>query len=194
MLICILQFSSNGLKAGSGVSPLYRQDVVAPGGEGLARRHHRRLGVDEELAVLVAVDDAVGEVRVGALIAVVGEHPVNDLALLPPLALGQPDLVDLLGEHGLVVVLVHHLDHHPHRALLGARAAVRHRHLGGGEGGERERDKRRRCVLIVCYSSHVHLGVVWGSTCLPPHHYMQVLWGVTQRQTISNQDNVCEEE
>lgn len=67
----------------------YSEDVVGSGGELLpGRGHEASLGVDVELAVVVAVHDAVGELRVGALVSVVGEDAVDGSAPLSPPTLG----------------------------------------------------------------------------------------------------------
>lgn len=102
----------------------HSQNVVAAGSEGLPRRQNRRLGINKELCVLVAVYDAVGEIAVGPLVAVVGEDAVDGLSLLSALPLWKFDLVDLFGKYGLVVVFVQDPDCHPHHAVFGTGAAV----------------------------------------------------------------------
>lgn len=63
----------------------YSKNVVCPGGELLPRRRNQaRLGVDVELAVFVAIHDAVAELCVGTVIGVVGEDAVDGSASLSP--------------------------------------------------------------------------------------------------------------
>lgn len=107
----------------------YSQNVVGPCSKSLPRRQNGRFGIDKELCVLVAVCDAVGEITVGPLVAVVGEHPVDGLCLLSALSLWKFDLVDLLRKYGLVVVFIQDTHRHPHCTVFGTGAAVRDHNL-----------------------------------------------------------------
>lgn len=109
----------------------YSQDVVAPRIESLPWRYNCRLWINEELPILIAVHNAVGEVAVGPVITVIGKHPIDGLALLPPLSLWKFYLVDLLRKCGLVVIFIQDLNHHPHCTLPGTRTTIRHQHLRG---------------------------------------------------------------
>lgn len=114
------------------------EDVVLSGRGELLAGHQARLGLDEELPVLVALLDAVGDLGVGPLVAIRGDHPVHRVPpggsfSLRPLPLRQLDLVDLLQEQRPVVVLVEHLDDDSHGGGLGRDAVVGHGNLRADE-------------------------------------------------------------
>lgn len=102
----------------------YSQNVVVSRSRGLSREHDSAPGVHGELPLVVSVHDAVGEPSVGAFVRVEGRHPEHSLCLPPSLSLRYLDLVDLLGEDGLVVVLVQDSDHRPGGAVSRTFAAV----------------------------------------------------------------------
>lgn len=135
-------------------SHTHRQDVVLAGRGELLGGHQARLGLDEELAVLVALLDAVGDLGVGPLVTVRGDHPVHRV---PPggslslwsLPLRQLDLVDLLQKQWPVVVLVEHLDDDSHGGGLGRDAVVGDGDLRGDEAqSERLAEVTRRLTPV----------------------------------------------
>lgn len=116
----------------------YCKDVVLSGRGELLGRHQARLGLDEELPIFVALLDAVGDLGVGPLVAIRGDHPVHWVPLggsfsLWSLTLWQLDLVDLLQEQRPVVVLVEHLDDDSNGGGFGRDAMVGHSDLRGDE-------------------------------------------------------------
>lgn len=111
----------------------HSEDVAASRRHHLLGGHHGRAGVDSELLVLVAVDDAVADVAVGAQVPVVGEDAVDGLAALVAVPLSQADAVGDLGEGGRVVVLVLDVNYDPHGGLASGERPVDDGDLGGKE-------------------------------------------------------------
>lgn len=118
------------------------ENVAASRRHHLLGRHHGRARVDSELLVLVAVDDAIGDVAIGAQVPVVGEDAVDGLAALVAVPLRQANAVGDLGEGGRVVILVLDVNYDPHCGLAGGEWPVDDCDLGG----------RRRCVTLPALS------------------------------------------
>lgn len=112
----------------------YRKNIIFSSGRKLLGGHQAGLGLNEEFAMLISFFNAVGDLGVGALIAVGGDDAVDWVSLQGPLLLGlipfrQLDLVDLLQKLRPIVVLIQHLDYHTHGCRFGWYTLVRYSNL-----------------------------------------------------------------
>lgn len=130
---CVRKFRLKTIRAET-----HGEDVAASCRHHLLGGHHGRARVDRELLVLITVDDAIGDVAVGAQVPVVGEDAIDGLAALIAVPLRQADAVGDLRESGRVVILVLDVNYDPHRGLAGGERPVDDCDLGA----------RRRCVTL----------------------------------------------